>query len=126
MTQETPASTASNENPLKTESFEQLKQRFDSLECGAEAFSVATWMFSRFPTESKKLLPLIRDEELGCDGKKDEKATNHEWAAALVAAKKIKLETGRALETITEVQAHDSIVKFYNENHKGGGKCQIL
>lgn len=126
MTEETPVVPTSQVNPMKTESFEQLLQRFDNLACGAEAFSVATWMFSRFPTESKKLLPLIRDEELGCDGKNDATASNHEWAAALVAAKKIKLETGRALETVTEVQAHDSIVKFYNENHKGGGKCQIL
>lgn len=110
---------------MRTEDFPTLLKRFDASGCGSEAFRIASWIFARFPDEAKKMLPLIKDEQLTCDGSNSE-ATNHEWAAALVAAKKIKLETGLPVASVTEKQAHESIVKIYSENHKGEAVCRPL
>lgn len=110
---------------MRTEDFPTLLKRFDTSGCGSEAFNIATWMFTRFRDESMKMLPLIKDEQLTCDGSGNHPATTHEWAAALVAAKKIKLETGHPVASVTEKQAHESIAKIYSENHKGAAGCRI-
>lgn len=114
------------QTPEETQDFPKLLRRFEASDCGAEAFSLATWMFARFPNESKQLLPLIRDEQLACDGRADNAATRHEWAAALVAAKTIRRDNGTAFAEVTEAQAHDNIVRIYNENHRGGAGCSLL
>lgn len=110
---------------MRTEDFPSLLKRFNASGCGTEAFNIATWMFSRFREESKQLLPLIKDEQLTCDEKADNAAKPSEWAAALVAAKKIKLEKGHPVASVTEEQAHESIVKIYSDNQKGAKQCLL-
>lgn len=112
-----------------TEDFATLRARFDASGCGAEAYTIATWMFARFPDEARQMLPLIHDDALKCDPNSAHNATNHQWAAALVGAKKTLLDRGLRqvttgeLATITEAQAHENIRRIYAENHHGAAAC---
>lgn len=76
--------------------FPALLERFNNSTCDTESYALATYMGQRkFAEERNKLLPAGIEKQLDFDGNGG--TTNQEWAVALVAAKKLKLEAGLEL-----------------------------
>ena len=104
---------------MQTADFPTLLKAFNTASCETESYDVATWMYSRFPNESKQLLPLVKDEELPYNCTHDPKATTSQWAAALAAAK--WMHSGATAEIIaatSEAQLHERAKKIYEAEHK--------
>lgn len=117
--------------------FPALLERFNSSGCDVESYNVATHMVRRFPTESLALLPMviapeqstspaiepeqpavpqaIKPEKLDFD--RNGNTTGHEWAAALLAAKKLKLETGLELPVAERDKLIDKAEQIYKATH---------
>jgi hypothetical protein len=116
MTKKAPPKAATPAVPavdVKEASFDQLLSRFNGSGCDTESFSLATWMFSRFPEESQKLLPVGLGERL--DFNQDSQTTGHEWASALLAAKKVKGTAGTELPTENIDEVVQKAGKIYEE-----------
>lgn len=108
-----PAAPAAPPFDMKEASFDQLLTRFNGSGCDTESFSLATWMINRFPEESQKLLPLGLGERL--DFNQDSQTTSHEWASALLAAKKVKGAAGAELPTENIDEVVEKAGKIYEE-----------
>lgn len=110
-------------------SFETLLKKFEQSECGADAFSMASWMITKYPEQALKLLPInfAQDETIKrLDFNCDNATSVHEWAAALLAAKKLKLEGGIQLPAITVDKVIENAQQIYNAERRNPGVCSPI
>ena len=122
MTSKPPPASKPEPFNVTTASFEQLRKQFDQSACEAESFSLATSMVARFPSESQALLPLKVDpQRLDFNGNKT--LDSYEWAAALTAAKKLKIETGVELTVGKTDQVIEKACEIYNQTRKDKQRC---
>ena len=99
--------------------FATLLKHFNGSSCAEESYVVAGWMYSRFPDQSKQLLPLVKDKQLNFSCQAEATATNEEWAAALTAANWMRSSaTAETIAHTSESQLHAAAEKIYNENHR--------
>jgi hypothetical protein len=134
--------------PKKTEDvsaldFETLQKRFDNSQCENESFALATAMYDKDFYKAVKLLPInfdvytpdthenpdtpkiprIEPNRLDFDGKNG--VTRHEWSAALVAAKQLKLGAGVTLEVAQVDQVFDKAANIYAQTRKDAAICRV-
>lgn len=114
---------AASESP-ENASFDVLLKRFNESSCEANSFALAVYLYTRFPEEAKRLLPLIKGEQLDYDGKTDPAGTNYEWAAALTAAKHLKDKNKIAIEVIDSAAIQGEAHKIYADGANRLQQCR--